>query len=58
MPEEVFYHGVIRTVALTAYALPDTLCPQRPLVLLVLGSYYAMIPHVVLLDRDYFAYPQ
>ena len=34
--EEVFYHGIVQTVALTAHALSDTFLLEHPLVLPVL----------------------
>ena len=34
--EEIFHHGIVQTVSLAAHALPDTLFPKHPLILLVL----------------------
>ena len=34
--EEILYHGIVQTVSLAAQALPDTLFPKHPLILLML----------------------
>ena len=34
--EEILYHGIVQTVSLAAHALPDTLFPKHPLILLML----------------------
>ena len=35
-PEEIFYHSIVQAVPLAAHALPDTLFPKHPLILLML----------------------
>ena len=34
--KEIFYHSIVQAVPLAAHALPDTLFPKHPLILLML----------------------